>query len=96
VLEEFFIAGLRMPPCPILSDILLKFWVQLHQLTPNAIIELSKYIWAVTSFRGAPSTDGFAKRYKLLYQSRKKEIDRAEVQGRYDCLNFHAKRGGQV
>jgi hypothetical protein len=44
VLEEFFTTGLRMPPHLVLSDILLKSQVQLHQLTPNAIGQLSKYI----------------------------------------------------
>jgi hypothetical protein len=38
VFEEFFTAGLRMPLHPVLSDILLKFQVQLHQLTPNIIV----------------------------------------------------------
>jgi hypothetical protein len=90
VFEEFFTAGPRMPPHPMLSDILLKFQVQLHQLTPNAIVQLSKYIWVVTSFRGIPSVDSFAKRYDLHYQPRKMEVDRAEVQGQYECLNFHA------
>jgi hypothetical protein len=68
-----------MPLHPVLSDILLKFWVQLHQLTPNAIVQLLKYIWAVTIFSGIPFTDGFAKRYELHYQSRKMEVDGAEV-----------------
>jgi hypothetical protein len=36
-----------MPPHPALTDILLKFQVQLHQLTPNAIVLLSKYFWVV-------------------------------------------------
>jgi hypothetical protein len=34
IFEEFFTARLRMPPHPFLSDILLKFQVQLHQLLP--------------------------------------------------------------
>jgi hypothetical protein len=38
VFEEFFAVGLRMPPHRVLIEILLKFRVQLHQLTPNAII----------------------------------------------------------
>jgi hypothetical protein len=42
--EEFFTTGLRIPTHPVLSDILLKFQVQIHQLTPNAIVQLSKYI----------------------------------------------------
>jgi hypothetical protein len=38
VFVEFFTAGLRMPPHPVLSDILLKFQVQIYQLTPNTIV----------------------------------------------------------
>jgi hypothetical protein len=39
VFEEYFSAGLRMPPHPVLANILLKFQVQIHQLTPNAIVQ---------------------------------------------------------
>jgi hypothetical protein len=67
----------------VLADILLKFQVQLHQLTPNAMVQLSKYIWAVMSFKGVPSADGFAKRYELHYQPRKMEVDGAKVQRQY-------------
>jgi hypothetical protein len=49
IFEEFFTIGQRMLLHPALSDILLKFQVHLHQLKPNAIIQLSKYIWEVTS-----------------------------------------------
>jgi hypothetical protein len=68
VFEEFFVAGLRMLPHPVLSNILLKFQVQIHQLTPNDILQLSKYIWAVASFEGIMLAEGFAKRYELHYQ----------------------------
>jgi hypothetical protein len=96
VFEEFFTIGLRMPLHPVLSDILLKFQVQLHQLTPNAIVQLSKYIWAVASFGGVLSAECFAKRYELYYQLRKMDVNGAEVQGQYEFINFHAKRhGGQ-
>jgi hypothetical protein len=37
VYEDFFIAGLCMPPHPALANILLHFWAQLHQLIPNII-----------------------------------------------------------
>jgi hypothetical protein len=40
-----------------------------------------KYIWAVTSFRGVPSADGFTKRYELHYQQRKMDVGGAEMQG---------------
>jgi hypothetical protein len=52
--EEFFTTGLRMPPHPVLANILLKFQVQLHQLTSNAIGQLLKYTWVVASFGGVP------------------------------------------
>jgi hypothetical protein len=52
IFEDFFVAGLRMPPHSVLVNILLKFQVQLHQLTPNAITQLSKYFWVVGSFGG--------------------------------------------
>jgi hypothetical protein len=58
---------LRMPPHPVLADILLKYQIQVHHLTPNDIVQLSKYVWAGTSFGGVPSAEGFMKRYKLHY-----------------------------
>jgi hypothetical protein len=42
-----------------------------------------------------PSTDSFAKTYEMHFQVRKIEVDVAEVQEQYGCLNFHAKPGGQ-
>jgi hypothetical protein len=63
VFEEFFAIGLRMPPQPVLTDILVKFRVQLHQLTLNAFAQLSKYFWVVMSFGDEPNNNGFVKRY---------------------------------
>jgi hypothetical protein len=93
--EEFFTAGLRMPLRPVLADILLKYQIQIHQLTPNAIVQLLKYIGAVTSFDGVPSAEGFAKRYELHYQPRKVDVDDVEMVGQYGCINFHAMHGIQ-
>jgi hypothetical protein len=53
-----------------LANILLYFQAQLHQLTPNAIAQLSKKIWAVGSFGGVPSGNLFVKSYELHYQSK--------------------------
>jgi hypothetical protein len=58
--EDFFTVGLRMPPHSVLVDMLCKFRVQLHQLMPNAIVQISKFIWVVTSCRGHPIADVFA------------------------------------
>jgi hypothetical protein len=79
VFEDFFIAGLRMPLHPALADILIKFQAQLHQLTPMAIAQLSKYFWAVGSFRGMPEGNAFAKQYEPHYQPKKVETPNGEM-----------------
>jgi hypothetical protein len=38
VFREFFIAGLRFPLDPIFPEILARFNIKMHHLTPNAII----------------------------------------------------------
>jgi hypothetical protein len=63
------------PPHPAFTDILLKFWVQLHQLTVNVIAQMLKYFCVVLSFGGDPSSDGFAKRHELHYQPKKAAVN---------------------
>jgi hypothetical protein len=53
------------------SEVLQKFEVQVHQLTPNAVVALAKYVWATTSYGGQPSVVVFAKQYCLHWQKRK-------------------------
>jgi hypothetical protein len=60
VYDDFFVTGLRMPPHSALGDILLHFQVQLHQLTLNAIAQLSKYFWTVGSFGGVLLRNGMS------------------------------------
>jgi hypothetical protein len=47
VFKSFFKAGLRFPLNEMIADDLEKFRIFLHQLTPNAIVRLSVYIWAL-------------------------------------------------
>jgi hypothetical protein len=68
-----------MPPHLTLADILLMFQAQLHQLTPNAITQLSKYLWVVGSFKDVPSGNVFVKRYELHYQPKKVETPEGEM-----------------
>jgi hypothetical protein len=49
VFKSFFKAGLRFPLNEMIADVLEKFGIYLHQLTPNAIVRLSVYIWALRS-----------------------------------------------
>jgi hypothetical protein len=71
VFEAFFVAGLRLPAHHFVSEVLQKFGVQVHQLTPNAVVALAKYVWATTSYGGQPSVEVFAKHYCLHWQKRR-------------------------
>jgi hypothetical protein len=70
VFEAFFAAGLRLPAHRFVGEVLRRFNVQIHQLTPNAVVALSKYVWATTSYGGQPSVEVFAKYYCLHWQKR--------------------------
>jgi hypothetical protein len=59
-------------------------------------VQLPKCFWAVVSFSGVPSSDGFARRYELHYQLKKVVIDGFEKYQQFGVINFHAKRGGEV
>jgi hypothetical protein len=47
VFKSFFRAGLRFPLYEMIGEVLKKFEIHLHQLTPNAIVRLSVYIWVL-------------------------------------------------
>jgi hypothetical protein len=94
VYEDFFIAGLPMPPHRALADVLLHFQAQLHQLMPNTIAQLSKKFWTVSIFGGVPSGNLFTKRYELHYQPKIASTLEGDQIVQYECLNFHAKRDG--
>jgi hypothetical protein len=70
VFEAFFAAGLRLPAHRFVGEVLRRFNVQIHQLTSNAVVALSKYVWATTSYGGQPSVEVFAKYYCLHWQKR--------------------------
>jgi hypothetical protein len=70
VFEAFFVAGLRLPAHRFVGEVLRRFNVQIHQLTPNAVVALAKYVWATTSYGGQPSVEVFAKNYCLHWQKR--------------------------
>jgi hypothetical protein len=71
VFEAFFTIGLRLPVHRFVAEVLQMYDMQIHQLTPNAVVALAKYVWAVTLYGGQPSIEVFAKNYCLHWQKRK-------------------------
>jgi hypothetical protein len=75
VFRDFFIAGLRFLLDPVLLKILDRYNVKLHHLMPNAIIQLSKFFWAVKTFKAPVSPDTFCRFYELHPQGRKVTVE---------------------
>ena len=54
----------------MIADVLKKFGIHFHQLTPNAIVRLSVYIWALRSQGVEPFAEGFCRVHELYYQTK--------------------------
>jgi hypothetical protein len=67
VFKSFFKAGLRFPLYEMIGEVLKKFEIYLHQLTPNAIVKLSVYISALRSQGKSANAKGFCRVHELHY-----------------------------
>jgi hypothetical protein len=85
VFKSFFKAGFRFPLNGMIADVLKKFGIYLHQLTPNAIVRLSVYIWALRSQGVEPFAEGFCRVHELHYQTKAREDGLHE---NFGCYNF--------
>jgi hypothetical protein len=85
VFKSFFKAGLRFPLNEMIADVLKKFGIYLHQLTPNAIVRLSVYIWALRSQGVELFVEGFCRVHELHYQTKARGDGLHE---NFDCYNF--------
>jgi hypothetical protein len=85
VFKSFFKAGLRFPLNEMIADVLKKFGIYLHQLTPNAIVRLCVYIWALRSQGVEPFAEGFCRIHELHYQTKAREDGLHE---NFGCYNF--------
>jgi hypothetical protein len=85
VFKSFFRAGLRFPLNEMIGELLDNYEIFLHQLTPNAIVRLSIFIWALRSQGMDPNAEAFCRVHELHYQTKAKE-DR--LHENFGCYNF--------
>jgi hypothetical protein len=69
VYRSFMKAGLRFPLSKFLVEVLKTFEIFLHQITPEAIIRMWIFIWAVRSQGLEPSAKCFCNMHELLYET---------------------------
>jgi hypothetical protein len=70
VYKSFMKAGLRFPLSKFLVEVLKTFEIFLHQITPEAIIRMGIFVWAVRSQGLEPSAKCFCNMHELLYETK--------------------------
>jgi hypothetical protein len=85
VFKSFFRAGLRFPLYDIIEEVLNKFEIYLHRLTPNAIIRMNVYIWALRSQGMSANAEGFCRVHELHYQTKARADG---LHKNFGCYNF--------
>src|SRR5688572_14751997 len=85
IFKSFLKAGLRFPLHGIIAEILKNFGIYFHQLTPNAIVRLNVYIWALRSQAMEPFADSFCRVHELHYQTKARKDGLHE---NFGCYNF--------
>jgi hypothetical protein len=69
----------------MIGEVLDNFEIFLHQLTPNAIVRLSIFIWALRSQGMDPNAEAFCRVHELHYQMKAREDGLHE---NFGCYNF--------
>jgi hypothetical protein len=85
VFKIFFRAGLWFPLYDIIGEVLKNFEIYLHQLTSNAIVRLSVYIWALRRQGMSPNAEAFYRVHELHYQTKARADGLHE---NFGCYNF--------
>jgi hypothetical protein len=86
VLRSFMKAGLRFPLDKMMVEVLKTFEIYLHQLTPEAIVKIGVFIWAMRSQGLEPDARCFCNMHELLYQT--KATRKEQYHNNFGCYSF--------
>jgi hypothetical protein len=86
VYRSFMKAGLRIPLSKFLVEVLETFEIYLHQITPEAIIRMGNFIWAMRSQGLEPSAKCFCNMHELSYET--KATDKEQYHNNFGCYSF--------
>jgi hypothetical protein len=70
----------------MLVEVLKIFEIYLHQLTPEALIKIRVFIWAMRSQQFEPDVDCFCNIYELSYQT--KAMGKEQYHNNFGCYSF--------
>jgi hypothetical protein len=86
VYRSFIKAGLRFPLDKFLVKVLKTFEIYLHQITPEAIIRMGIFIWAMRSQGLEPNAKCFCNMHELSYEM--KATGKEQYHNNFGCYGF--------
>jgi hypothetical protein len=86
VYRSFMKAGLRFPLNKVLVEVLKTFEIYLHQITPEAIIRMGIFVWAMRSQGLEPNAKCFCNMHELSYKT--KATDKVQYHNNFGCYGF--------
>jgi hypothetical protein len=86
VFRSFMKVGLRFPLDKMLVEVLKTFEIYLHQLTPEAIVKVGVFIWAMRSQGLELDARCFCNMHELLYQT--KATGKEQYHNNFGCYSF--------
>jgi hypothetical protein len=89
IYRSFFKAGLKFPLSRFVVEVLKTYQIFLHQLTPEAIIRMGVFVWAVRSQGIEPSAKCFYIMHELLYET--KAMGKEQYHNNFGCYGFIAR-----
>jgi hypothetical protein len=91
IYRSFFKAGLRFPLSRFVVEVLKIYQIFLHQITPEAIIRMGIFVWAVRSQGLEPSAKCFCSMHELSYET--KPWGKEQYHNNFGCYSFVAHSG---
>jgi hypothetical protein len=91
ILRSFFKAGLWFPLSKFVVDVLKIYQVYLHQITPEAIIRMGIFVWAVKSQGLEPNGKSFCNIHELVFET--KPWGKEQYHNNFGCYSFLARSG---
>jgi hypothetical protein len=91
IFRSFLKAGLRFPLSSFVVEVLKTFEVYLHQLTPESIIRMGIFVWAVRSQGLEPNAKSFCNINEQLYET--KPWGKEQYHNNFGCYSFGARSG---
>jgi hypothetical protein len=91
IFRSFLKAGLRLPLSSFVVEVLKIFQIYLHQITPEAIIRMGIFVWALRSQGLEPNAKSFCRMHELLYET--KPWGKEQYHNNFGCYSFIARSG---